>query len=333
MPTAAPDLPHKLVEHALLLLARQHGGDAATARKAEQALARWRRSSPAHEAAAQAALRGWAATDARSLQASVQLPPRASAGRRRAVSALGLFGLAALLGGVGRWHWLQPLQQLGLRTARGQTLARTLSDGSRLDLAPRTEAQVALFRDRREVRLLAGEIRFEVHGDAQRPFTVSTDWGRVRVLGTVFSVAVRGSSMEVAVAEGRVAVWALAPASAAPSEPSTPSTPDAELQAGQRLRVDAQGAGAPGRVAPGDVGSWRQGWLVFDRTPLPEVVARWNDYLAQPLRLADDAALHSLRLTGSFPLRDPAAFVDNLPQMLPLRTERTVGAVVLHARR
>ncbi|HVR50357.1 MAG TPA: iron dicitrate transport regulator FecR, partial [Pseudorhodoferax sp.] len=108
----------------------------------------------------------------------------------------------------------------------------------------------------------------------------------------------------------------------------------AELQAGQRLRVDAQGAGAPGRVAPGDVGAWRQGWLVFDRTPLPEVVARWNDHLAQPLVLADDPALQALRLTGSFPLREPSALRDSLPRVLPVRLERLAeGGYRIVARR
>lgn len=310
----------KLLEYALLLIARQHGGDSATAKAAQEAFAQWRSAAPAHEAAAQAALRGWAATQADNLQGAVPLPPtqaaRDATARRRVLSVLGFAGLAAAVGACSRWYWLQPLEQMALHTGHGQVLARTLADGSQLDLAPRTSAQAVLYRNRREVRLTAGEVRFEVQADADRPFEVLTDWGRVRVLGTAFTVSVRDQRMTVAVARGRVAVWS------GRSDAAEMRTPDAELLAGQTVQAGAQGLGDIRAVAASDVAAWRQGWLVFDRTPLPDAVARWNDYLAQPLALAEDAALRELRLTGSFPLRDPGAFVASLPKVLPVQVDR-----------
>jgi transmembrane sensor len=322
----------RLFEHALLLLARQHGGDARVSAQARQAFELWRKADAAHEAAAQAALRGWAATEAGALRERIALPVAQDAAavraRRRTLSALGVVGVSTLLGGAGRWLWLQPVEQLALQTAGGQTMMRTLADGSRLDLAPHTRARASVHRDRREVWLAAGEIRFDVRSDG-RPFTVVTDWGHVRVLGTVFTVAVRARRMDVAVAEGRVAVWA----DRRGHGPVT-GAPDAELQAGQRLRVDERGVGATATILPSDVAAWRQGWLVFNRTPLVEAVAQWNDYLASPLVLADDVAARGLILTGSFPLRDPAAFVASLPEVLPVRVERsTDGARHIVSRR
>ena len=329
---ALADLPpRRLLEHALRLLARQHGGDEATASAAREAFARWRAADPRHEAAAQLALRGWAATQATELQGAIPLPPRAASRvrtRRRALTLLGVAGLGAALFATGRWYVAQPVEQLALQTGHGQLLARTLADGSRIDLGPRTTARVLLFRDRREVRLQEGEARFDVTPDADRPFVVHTDWGWVRVLGTGFTVSARDRRMTVAVAHGRVAVHD----SSAGRTGEPPA--DAVLGAGQAVQVDAHGVGDIGPVNTADVGAWREGWLVFDRTPLPEVLARWNDYLVRPVRLGDEAALRELRLTVSFVLRDPGSFFSSLPQVLPVRVERDgAGQQVVRLRR
>jgi transmembrane sensor len=80
------------------------------------------------------------------------------------------------------------------------------------------------------------------------------------------------------------------------------------------------------------VGAWREGWLVFDRTPLTEVVARWNDYL--PSRWCwTMQLLQALRLTGSFKLREPAIFIASLPRSLPVRVQSLPdGRVVIRRR-
>jgi transmembrane sensor len=52
------------------------------------------------------------------------------------------------------------------------------------------------------------------------------------------------------------------------------------------------------------------------------------------MELADEPALRGLRLTGSFPLRDPATFLASLPSVLPVRVERTgSGAALIRPRR
>ncbi|KQP50082.1 hypothetical protein ASF44_02060 [Pseudorhodoferax sp. Leaf274] len=313
----------RLVEHALSLIGRQQHGTPEQAAAARDELARWRQAHPAHAAAADTARHYWQATEASALRGDVALPPDRAAhraqARRRALTLLGVGGLAAALAAGGRWAWLQPTAQFALRAGQGQRQGLDLPDGSRIDLAANSAAQVRYHRDRRVCVLQSGEIRVDVRHDPARPFVVETAFGRVEVLGTLFSVSVRGDRLRVAVARGRVAV--------APGQ-----APPAVLEPGEAFEVDRDGLAQRTQVRAESVGAWRDGWLVFQATPLAEVVARWNDYLAQPLRLADDAALRSLRLTGSFPLRDPAAFVDNLPQMLPLHAERQAGGVLLRAR-
>lgn len=313
MTAAVPD--RKRLEYALLLIARQHGCGPDKAQAARDALARWRALDPANEQAAQHALAGWAATDGRALQGALPLPGDwaqvAQQTRRRALSVLGIAGMAGVVGALGRWHWLQPLERMALHTGHGQQLTRLAADGSRFDLAPHSEALVLLYRQRRDVQLVQGEIRLDVAPDADRPLEVLTPLGRVRVLGTAFSVALHGGSMQVRVSHGRVAVWR--------HGADVLAAPDAVLKAGEALRMDASGQAEAFSVNAHDVGAWREGWLVFDRTPLVEVVARWNDYLARPLVLEEGDALQSLRLTGSFKLREPATFLASLPRSLPVR--------------
>ncbi|WP_238946636.1 FecR family protein [Vandammella animalimorsus] len=317
-----------LVSEALLLLARSHGGDAQQAQAAQAELQARSAREPAFAAACQVARQIWQATDGSALRDSLSLPPSArerQGAPRRAV--LGLMGVAALtlgLGAAGRWLWLRPTFAQALATGQGEIQRLRLPDGTELALDAQTRVRVALYRQRRELHLERGEIHLQVAPDADSPLTVFTAQGRVRVLGTRFSVAVRQAHMHVAVAQGRVAVWAQADAPAAQVEPSAPL---AELGAGQQLRLGAGHSGQPQPIDAADVGAWQGGmdggWLVFHATPLPEVVERWNGYLRPGLRLAGNAQrLQALRLTGSFPIRDPGAFLASLPRTLPVRVQR-----------
>jgi len=321
--------PRQSFEHALLLIARLHGGSPAAAQSAREELAIWREQSADHEATYQLAMDAWAGSDLHGLKDRVPRPqPNGAPGKRRAIlAALGIAGITTLTGGAGRWWWLQPTEQATLNTERAQTLARRMDDGTQLDLGARTSARVAYFRNRREVYLHSGEIRLQVATDASRPFLVKTAWGQVQVRGTVFTVAVRDNGMSVAVAEGHVAVWAGRSDERRQEFDQRP--PDMELLAGDAVMADANGIGTKRPIPVASIASWKDGWLVFDGTSLHEAVSRWNDYLYQPLVLADDTRLHNLQLTGSFPLRDPNAFLSVLPRILPVRISRNDDGTAL----
>ncbi|MEG0003129.1 MAG: FecR domain-containing protein [Comamonas sp.] len=313
-----------MIGFALSLIGRQHHGAPQDAAAAREEFARWRQTDARHESAALTALDYWRATAAGELQGSVARPERARAGRRRALQVLGLgAGLGTLVVG-GRWVWRLPTEDFALRTERGRLLARELADGSKVHLAANTQATVRYFRDRREVTLAQGEIHCEVRRDASRPFTVSTEWGRVEVLGTVFSVRARAAGMRVAVAQGRVAVFAADHGAAVDAS--------VVLVGGQAVAIDRNGLHAPSATRADSVAAWRDGWLVFEDTPLPDAIAQWNDYLARPIRLRDAGALASLRLSGSFPMRTPDAFMRNLPAMLAVTVERRDDAWVVGPR-
>jgi len=314
--SAAPS--QKLVAIALSLIGRQAHGEPHDAAAAHNELARWRQADARHESAALTALDYWRATAGEELKDRVDIPAPGAApdvqARRRVLRVLGLGAAVGLLSAGGRWAWRLPTDEIALRTERRRLLGRDLPDGSSVNLAANTQAMARYFRDRREVALTQGEMRFDVRRDASRPFIVSTEWGRVEVLGTVFSVSTREGGMRVAVAQGRVAVFTAAH--------DATTSGHVVLGAGQAVAIDRNGLHAPSVTRPDSVGAWRDGWLVFEGTPLPEAIAQWNDYLSQPIRLQDAVALASQRLSGTFPVRAPDAFLRHLPDMLPVTVER-----------
>lgn len=285
-------------------------------------------------------LRATVQEDARARVAAV--PPRrapspasrgspASPGRRnwlldlgRLVPQAALAGTAvAVVGGgwLGWAHWRgQPIFEKHYATARGQSLNIDLPDGSALQLDAATQAQVRLYRDHREVRLLDGQAMFIVSSNAAQPFHVLAGETRVVVVGTRFSVRHTRSGIDagkttVAVESGRVRVSALASVEGA----------GVELTAGQGVTADDAGRLAPVvEVAAGGVAAWRQGRVSFTDTPLAQALAEFERYGDTGL-VVRDPAVGALRLGGSFSLREVGTFAQALPVLLSVRLERRGG--------
>lgn len=93
------------------------------------------------------------------------------------------------------------------------------------------------------------------------------------------------------------------------------------LQAGEGLRVSASGSSALGR-GPVDPFAWVRGLLIVSDIRLAEFVSEAGRY--RQGWLGCDSAIANLRLSGVFRLDDPAAMLDNLTHLLPVRVvERT----------
>lgn len=326
--TAATTPDPRRVRHALAYLAALHGGDPERAAQAARQAAQWRARAPENAAAWQTAQAHWQAVAgvAAQLRTGVALDDGLPAERatrrqllRRAGGGAGLLGIAAFAGWLGWHHWQAPLYEGQWATRPRQHLPRIdLPDGSVLALAADGALGVSYHRQRREAVLGHGLAHFDIAPDAARPFTVRTRLGRVEVLGTAFSVSDRGGdTIHVSVERGRVRV-------------STATGPGdgraVDLVAGQRVSLLASPDG--GRAALGDVlalpagtapdaAAWREGWWRFTARPLAEVAAEFNAYAPRPLRVAPGAA--TLRLTGSFPIRQPQLLLDALPRVLPVR--------------
>jgi transmembrane sensor len=240
----------------------------------------------------------------------------------------GLVAMAVGSGWLGWGHWQrQPIFTQSFATARGQQLAATLPEGSRVHLDTATSLDVALYRQRREVRLPQGQALFDVKPDPERPFHVLAGSLRITVLGTRFSVrhtqnGLDAGRVSVVVLEGhvRVARTSADGAQAGAGQEFTATGAEfVELTAGQSVMADAQGSlAAVAANTPGTALAWRDGRVVLNDVPLGDALAEFERYVDTGLSIRDPVVA-ALRLNGSFDLRQLQAFKRALPQALPVR--------------
>lgn len=226
------------------------------------------------------------------------LPPATPAKRKRtAEKTLGLLLLAIAVGLV----WRDPVyrsQHVASEVGQRQTLQ--LADGSEVLLDSNSEMTISWHLRTRQVELKRGQALFKVSPMVYRPFLVDAGEAGVRVVGTRFNVNRREQDVQVTVAEGRVAVRGDAIDTVALLEP------------GQQLRVQKGIPGQVTRVSADDVTAWTDSRLVFESTPLAEVIGTLQRYYPQPITL-QDPGIAGLPVSGVF----DSGHVDRLLALLP----------------
>lgn len=194
-------------------------------------------------------------------------------------------------------------------TRKGELRTVVLADGSKVTLNTDSKVRIAFSAQRRIVKLVQGQVLFEVAHDAARPFVVEAADRHVTALGTVFEVRLEPGRMEVVLVEGKVVVDRRDAANAV----HTPTV----LRPGQELIVQT---GAAPRVVSADLGTklrWREGFVEFVDEPLGQAVAEINRYTDRPIRMADER-LAAQRISGVFRTGDPGRFVAIVGELLPV---------------
>lgn len=236
--------------------------------------------------------------------------------------AVGIASLAAVLTLVVWYSAAARWQTYG--TQVGTIAPVALADGSRITLDSNTRIRVALDTDQRVVRLDQGAALFDVAKDPTRPMVVEVADKRVTAVGTEFSVRRDLDEIIVLVKDGRVRIEG-----------------DRRQAGGQATELDAGGEAsthgnkiAIERMDVNEVAralSWREGYLEFQETPLPQVVAEFNRYRVQRIEI-DDPQLNSIRIGGRFRCTDANAFLALLQQGFPVVVTREGNRVDLHRR-
>ena len=211
-------------------------------------------------------------------------------------------------------------------TLRGQRATLRLPDGTRVALGMASRLRYArAFGDSARDVYLDGDGYFEVAHDSLHPFAVHTSTSIIRDVGTKFGVRAyeTSPSTEVVVAEGAVSF----------SAPLTGEEP-LLLHANDLVRLERDGRSTTlvHGISTADYLAWTEGRLVFQDTPLREVIAelrRWYD--GDLLRLAD-TSIGGRRLTASFTNESLPIVIDRIALSLDLREERHGQTVVLHPR-
>lgn len=268
---------------------------------------RWHAADPAHAAAWERAQRV-GQTFSR-LPPSLALPAlnRDAARRRHTVKALAALLVAAPSGWLAWRHGGEELLA-DQRTATGERREVVLADGSRLQLDTASAVNIKFDSDLRLIRLLQGAIHIQTAHDPQpvaRPLVVDSAQGRMRALGTRFTVRQEEGVTRVAVLEGAVEL-----------RPRQAPEQTLVLQAGQQARMTAQAVGRVEPVTP-DADGWVHGVLHVRNMRLEDFAAELGRY--RPGVLHCEPAVAGLRISGAFQLQgDTTAVLESLPQVLPV---------------
>lgn len=270
------------------LIARVLAGEASGREKRQ--LERWRRAAPANERAFQEFARVWTHAEAEDSRAVVSSPPPvrhiiAEAERRRALVIPAVRSRAprrhrlvwaaaaamAIAVGLGVFKMVAGTS-LVLATGPTETTTTQLVDGSVIRLGPSSRVVVRGV-DQRSVDLV-GSAFFAVRTDSKIPFVVRTGVGDAVVLGTRFEIRADADSLRLVVVEGRVSLSA--------------AGKRVEVDKGNVSRIVAGSApSAPETVNVWRLLEWTGGLLIFQATPLDQVVEEVAVYFETPIVVRD----------------------------------------------
>jgi len=223
----------------------------------------------------------------------VNTRPASGQSRRRipvSLLAAAAVAVAAVLGNRAMVRW--SATQVGVRevaTSTGQRATIDLADGSRVILGPRSHLRMPeRFGDGPREVTLEGEAYFAVHHDSAHPFRVRAAGGVAEDIGTCFVVRAYANepAMRVIVSEGAVSVTRAG------------SVPIA-LHAGQLAAFDTKGTALVSAVDTIPYVAFTDGRLVFDGTPLNEVVAELSRWYDLDIRL-DAPSFEGRHISASF---------------------------------
>ncbi|WP_246350367.1 FecR family protein [Sphingobium boeckii] len=245
------------------------------------------------------------------LAQALQAAPRGWARRPQILLAMACLVILAL----GASLFVLTRSETRFTTGVGEERVVQLEDGTRLHLNTDSDVAVDFSRSRRDVRLTRGEASFHVAHDSARPFVVHAALGAVTAVGTQFDMRTRADRLSVALTEGSVEI--------APTHAG--KTGNIRLTPGQAVSIDARGRVMPGKATL--FSQWKNGRILFDRTPLSEAIAEVNRYTSRTITLsASDLAGETVN--GGFDTGDVDAFVDAVTALYPLKAERRADGTI-----
>ena len=194
----------------------------------------------------------------------------------------------------------------------------TLFDGSQIELNTNTVLQIS--SNQRDVALIKGEALFQIHHDAEHPFSVSVDGHKVTDLGTEFLIRTNQSGLRVALMEGRARIE---PDNDAQNQIATLVPGDVALATSTSLAVTKKSA-----QELRDELAWRKGILVFDNTPLTDAAAEFNRYNTVKIVVGEPNAGH-LKINGAIHTNDGEEFARLAKNLFGLSAEQRGNEIVI----
>ncbi|EJL82853.1 Fe2+-dicitrate sensor, membrane component [Herbaspirillum sp. CF444] len=300
-------IPDEILNEAATWLMELHEGPLSPGQRMH--LVQWRQRSPEHERAwekASVLLEKFGTLPPSGIQA---LKQTALPERRKAVKVL-----AALMLAPAAWITYRAVPWLSHEgrydTAVGERLDIVLGDGSNVSLNTNTQIDVSFSNTERVVQLRRGEIMITTAKDqarSPRPFLVAVNEGKIRALGTRFTVRQQERSSQVAVFEGAVEITPRDCPSAGTVMPAGKQSMFSATQVGAAMPCDDAAA------------AWTSGMLIADRMPMSQFIAELSRYRSGSLQY--DAEVAQLAVSGVFPLADTGFTLSLLEQTMPVRIQ------------
>lgn len=227
------------------------------------------------------------------------------------LSAIASFGL---------FYLYKPVERT-FATATGERQIIKLADGSSIELNTDTVLKIYNGRSSRTVALEKGEAFFQVKHDANHPFRVTVGSHVITDLGTIFEVRKGAADLKVSLLEGSARIE---------TTPSMPKQSGATLNPGDVAIATADTLTVTKESLDklANEFAWRRGLLIFNNTPLAEVVAELNRYNATKLVIAD-AQTARVEIGGTFPANNTEAFTRVAHELLGLNVERRGNQTVI----
>lgn len=234
-----------------------------------------------------------------------------NAGRRQVLKMAAWISVGSLIGWSTWRHTPLRNQVLAWRadyhSPHGAITQFTLNDGSRIWLDTDSALNVNYSTKQRALQLINGRVMIETAADPQRSLTVTTAQGKMRALGTRFSVHMLNEGTVLHVYQGAVEV----------SPAATADKLIIKAGHGVTFRQDAfEPVTALSKPEP----VWPRGLLQAENIPLREFITRLSAY--RNGYLGCDPAVEALAVTGTFPLHDTDMALEMLTHILPVQIHR-----------
>lgn len=194
----------------------------------------------------------------------------------------------------------------------GKRSSLTLADGSRvwLNSGSVLEFPSKFSGDKREIRLLSGEMYVNVVHNNQKPFYVHTGNINVKVYGTSFNISnYTGSEQSVILVDGKISLQSSNKQEELFLKPNEQAiyTKNGELFDKREIDVSQHI-------------SWKYGYLLFDKTPMTEVLQDIGRYYNLSFNFDNDINLQNRTCTGKIHLSEN---LDNVMSIIGILTSTT----------
>ena len=190
--------------------------------------------------------------------------------------------------------------------------------------------------NQRNIVLMAGEAHFDVAKDRSRPFVVKAGDGKVRAVGTAFTVRLKPEALKVIVTEGKVALAAVT--TVLPKTNELEVTQIAQIQTtqpdrgylvqGQSVEFKPQADTGLGnqiqQLKKDDLAqqlAWRKGLLLFAGQPLSEVIDEVNRYTKLDIQIID-TEIANISIGGQFKVGETEAMLKVLETSFGISVSR-----------